>query len=124
MIRERALTVVLVIVGLLFLAAVYPLLRMHLEPCEAMLGGVYATLGLFLLLALWNPSANRSLIGFTAWSSLVHGGIMAVQAFRNVIPRADLLRAVLPLAIIGVALIVLAPAKVRVAVSSPPRGSA
>ena len=46
-----------------------------------------------------------------------HGGIMAVQAFRNVIPRADLLRAVLPLAIIGVALIVLAPPRVRVAAS-------
>jgi hypothetical protein len=36
---------------------------------------------------------------------------MAVQAFRNVIPRGDLLGAVLPLVIIGVALIVLAPAK-------------
>ena len=117
MMRERALKVVLVIVGLLFLASVYPLLRMRLEPCEAMLGGVYATLGLFLLLALRNPSANRSLIAFTAWSSLVHGGIMAAQAFRNLIPRADLLRAVLPLAIIGITLIVLAPAKVRLAAS-------
>jgi hypothetical protein len=76
-----------------------------------MLGGVYATLGIFLLLALGNPSANRSLIAFTAWSSLVHASIMAVQAFRNVIPRGDLLNAVLPLAIVGVALIVLAPAK-------------
>jgi hypothetical protein len=36
---------------------------------------------------------------------------MAVQAFRNVIPRADLLHAVLPLAIVGVVLIALAPAK-------------
>ena len=76
-----------------------------------MLGGVYATLGIFLLLALRNPSANRSLIAFTAWSSLVHASIMAVQAFRNVIPRGDLLDAVLPLAIVGVALIVLAPRK-------------
>jgi hypothetical protein len=115
MIRERALKVVLVIVGLLFLAGLYPLLRMQLEPCEQMLGGVYATLGLFLLLALRNPSANRSLMAFTAWSSLVHAAIMAVQAFRNVIPRVDLLHAVLPLAIIGVALMVLAPAKLRVA---------
>ena len=49
-------------------------------------------------------------IAFTAWPSL-----MAVPAFRNVIPRGDLLGAVLPLAIVGVALIVLAPAKVRVA---------
>jgi hypothetical protein len=80
-----------------------------------MLGGVNATLGIFLLLALRNPSANRSLIAFTAWSSLVHGAIMAVQAFRNVIPREDLLRAVLPIVVVGEALIVLAPAKLRMA---------
>jgi hypothetical protein len=111
MIRVRALKGVLVLVGLLFLAGVYPLWRFQLDPSEQMLGGVYATLGIFLLLALGNPSANRSLIAFTAWSSLVHASIMAVQAFRNVIPRGDLLNAVLPLAIVGVALIVLAPAK-------------
>ena len=117
MIRERALKVVLVLAGLLFLAGVYPLTKAN-EPAETqMLGGVYATLGIFLLLALRNPSANRSLIAFTAWSSFVHGAIMAVQAFRNVIPRIDLLRAVLPIVIIGIALIVLAPAKLRVAAS-------
>ena len=77
MIRERALKVVLILVGLLFLAGVYPLWRLQLDPSEQMLGAVYATLGLFLLVALRNPSANRSLIAFTAWSSLVHA-IMAV----------------------------------------------
>ena len=102
--RERALKIVLVLVGLLFLAGVYPLWRLQLDPSEQMLGGVYAALGVFLLLSLWNLSANRSL-------SLVHAAIMAVQAFHNVIPRADLLHAVLPLAIVGVALIALAPAK-------------
>jgi hypothetical protein len=109
--RERTLKIVLVAVGLLFLAGIYPIWRMHLEPCEQMLGSVYATLGVFLLLALRNLPANRSLIAFTAWSSLVHAAIMAVQAFHNLIPRTDLLQAVLPLAIVGVALIVLAPAK-------------
>ena len=84
---------------------------MQLGPSEQMLGGVYATLGIFLLLALGNTSANRSLVAFTAWSSLIHAAIMAVQALHNVIPREDLLRAVLPLVIVGVALIVLAPAK-------------
>jgi len=111
MIRERALKVMLVLVGLLFLAGVYPLWRLQLDPSEQMLGRVYAALGVFLLLALRNPSANRSLIAFTAWSSLIHAAIMAVQAFHNVIPRADLLQAVVPLAILGVALIALAPAK-------------
>ena len=115
MIRVRALKVVLVIVGLLFSAAIYPLLTMQANPGEAMLGAVYATLGIFLLLALRNPSAHRSLIAFTAWSSFAHGGIMAVQALRNEIPRADLMRAVLPLVVIGVVLIALAPAKVKAA---------
>ena len=116
--RERALKVVLVFVGLLFSALVYPLIVfVRQDPALAMMLGLYVTLGIFLLLAARDPSANRSLIAFTAWSSLVHAAIMAVQAFRDLIPRVDLLRAVLPLAIIGVALIVLAPAKVRVAAS-------
>ena len=115
MIRERALKVVLVLVGLLFLAGVYALTQPNEPAFAQMLAGVYATLGIFLLLALRNPAANRSLIAFTAWSSLVHGAIMAVQAFRNVIPREDLLHAVLPIVIVGVALIVLAPAKIKVA---------
>jgi hypothetical protein len=109
--RERALKIVLGLIGLLFLAGVYPLWRLQLDPSEQMLGGVYAALGAFLLLALRDLSANRSLIAFTAWSSLVHAAIMAVQAFRNVIPRADLLHAVLPLTIVGVVLIALAPVK-------------
>jgi hypothetical protein len=79
-----------------------------------MLFGVYATLGVFLLLALRNPSANRSLIAFTAWSTLVHATIMAVQVFYNVIPREFLFSQVVPFAIIGVALIVFAPARLKV----------
>lgn len=114
MIRERALKVVMALVGLLFVAGLYAITTTN-EPADQMLGVVYATLGVFLLLALRNISANRSLIAFTAWSSLAHGAIMAVQAYRNLIPRADLLRAVLPLAIIGIALIALAPAKARMA---------
>jgi uncharacterized protein DUF6632 len=72
MIRERALKVVLVLVGLLFVAAVYPLVRLHVEEALQMMLSVYATLGVFLLLASRNPSANRSLIAFTAWSSFAH----------------------------------------------------
>jgi hypothetical protein len=86
-----------------------------MDPSEQMLGSVYATLGLFLLLASPNPSSNRSLIAFTVWSSLIHAPVTAVQVFRNVIPRADLLGAVLPLVIVAVVVIVLAPAKLRVA---------
>jgi hypothetical protein len=46
-----------------------------------MIVGVYATLGVFLILAARNPDANASLIWFTVVSSLVHGLIMASQSF-------------------------------------------
>src|SRR6266576_2900681 len=58
MTRERALKVVLVLVGLLFSAAAYPLLAMHLQEALRMMLSVYATLGIFLLLASRDPSAN------------------------------------------------------------------
>ena len=45
-----------------------------------MIVGVYARLGCFLLMAARNPQAHRSLIWFVVWSSVVHGGIMAVQS--------------------------------------------
>jgi FtsH-binding integral membrane protein len=111
MCRERALKVVLVLVGLLFSALVYPLaMFLRQEPALAMMLSVYVTLGIFLLLAARNPSANRSLIAFTAWSSFAHGAVMAVQAFQNMIQHRELF-GVAALVIIGVALIALNPAK-------------
>jgi hypothetical protein len=79
-------------------------------PTLAMMLSLYVTLGIFLLLAARNPSANRSLIAFTAWSSFAHAAVMSFQAFRNLISRGELL-GVAALIVIGVALIVLAPAK-------------
>src|SRR5499427_643348 len=109
--RERALKVVLVLVGLLFCAGVYPLIVMlRQEPALAMMMSLYATLGVFLLLASRNPSANRSLIAFAAWSSFAHATVMSFQAFRNMIARQELI-GVAAFVVIGVALIVLAPAK-------------
>ena len=111
MIRERALKVVMVVVGLLFTAGVYPLaMFFSREPALAMMLSVYVTLGIFLLLAARNPAANRSLIAFTAWSSFAHAGVMAVQEYRHVIARQELMGVVV-FAIVGVALIALAPAK-------------
>ena len=110
MTRKRILQVVLGLVGTLFLLGLLALTSWDkAEVFPQMLASVYATIGLFLLLAIRNPSAHRSLISFTAWSSLVHGAVMAVQALKNLIPRVDLLRAVLPLLVVGVLLIVLAP---------------
>ncbi len=114
MTRERALKAVMVLVGLLFLAAVYPLTmflwRWHESEFAPMMLSLYATLGIFLLLATRNPSANRSLIAFTAWSSFAHGAVMAVQVFENRIGRGELM-GVAVLVIIGVVLIGLAPGK-------------
>ena len=118
MIQERALKVVLVLVGLIFLAGVYPLTMFFgRDPALAMMLSLYVTLGIFLLLAARNPSANRSLIAFTAWSSFAHASLMAVQAYRNVIERRELL-GVAALVLIGVALIALAPAKQSGALAS------
>jgi hypothetical protein len=109
--RERALKVVLVLVGLLFSAGVYPLIMVaRQEPALAMMLSVYVTLGIFLLIAVRNPLANGSLIAFTAWSSFAHAALMAVQAFLNLIPRRELI-GVGFFIVIGVVLIGLAPAK-------------
>ncbi len=86
--RERALKIVLVLVGLLFCAAVYPLVvMMKQDPALAMMMSLYATLGVFLVLASRDPSAHRSLIAFTAWSSFAHAGLMSFQAVLNMIAR-------------------------------------
>ena len=86
--RERALKVVLVVVGLIFFGLVYPLtIFVRQDPALAMMLSVYVTLGIFLLLAARNPSTHRSLIAFTAWSSFAHAGLMAVQAFLKLISR-------------------------------------
>jgi hypothetical protein len=114
--RERALKIVLVLVGLLFSAGVYPVTDSLLHAnqsmyTEVMMLSLYVALGIFLLMAARNPSANRSLIAFTAWSSFAHAAVMAVMAFQEAGERRELLIAVAVLGIIGVALIVLAPAK-------------
>jgi hypothetical protein len=115
MLRERALKVVMVLVGLLFLAGVYPLATSYAQADkwdgDEMMLSLYITLGIFLLIAVRNPSANRTLIAFTAWSSFAHGAVMAFMAFKNAHERTGLLIAVAVLYAIGVALIALAPAK-------------
>jgi len=108
--RELALKIVLAVVGILFLALAYPLaIFMRQDPATSMMFSLYVTLGVFLLLAIRNPSASRSLIAFTAWSSFAHAAIMGTQACRNMVARGELI-GVAVLVVIGVALIALAPA--------------
>src|SRR6476620_5183961 len=109
MVRQKALKIVLVMVGWIFSAGVYPLvLFAQKEPALAMMLSLYVTLGIFLLLAVRDPSGNRSLIAFTAWSRFAHAVVMGWQAFRNIVARGELV-GVAVLIVIGVALIVLAP---------------
>ncbi len=108
--RERALKAVLVLFGVIFVAGIYPMvLFAQKEPALAMMMSVYATLGIFLLLAARNPGEHRSLIAFTAWSSFAHGALMAVQVWQKMIPRFELM-GVGVMAVIWLALIALAPA--------------
>jgi hypothetical protein len=109
----------LVVFGLIFLVGVYPLMmawwpagwrwQPNQPDYEQMILGVYATLGIFLIIAARNPLQNRSLIWFTVWSSLVHGGIMAVQAMRAPAEHGHLLGDVPALVLVAVVLAILMP---------------
>ena len=110
--RERALKVVLVVVGLLFCAGVYPLIMMvKQDPALAMMMSLYATLGVFLLLAPRNPPEHRSLIAFAAWSSFAHVVAMSILGLEIPSQRTGSLIGSAVLVLIGVTLIALAPTK-------------
>ena len=115
----RFLRIALILVGLIFLFAVYPLMmawwpsgwrwQPNQPQYEQMILGVYATLGVFLLIASRNPLQHRSLIWFTVWSSLVHAGIMAVQAFNAPSEHGHLFGDIPALIFVAVLLGVLTP---------------
>ncbi len=108
--RLVALKIVLALVGVLFLALAYPLvLFVRQDPGTSMMFSLYVTLGVFLLLAVRNPMANRSLIAFAAWSSFAHAAVMGTQALRNMIAGGELV-GVAVLIVIGIVLLALAPA--------------
>jgi hypothetical protein len=81
---------------------------------EQMIIGVYATLGVFLIWASREPEAHLSLIWFTVWSSVVHGGIMAVQAIVDHSERGHLLGDVPALFVVAIVLAVLTPRRAAV----------
>jgi hypothetical protein len=114
MVRERIQRVVLIIVGVLFLALVIPgVMFFSQEPAIPMLMSLYVTLGIFLLLAARNPAANRSLIAYAGWANVAHAGVMALQEHWHLIQHREWI-GVLLFGIIGIVLIALAPAKQRV----------
>ena len=117
------LQVVLVVVGIIFVVGIYPLTilwpsgwawhmggpSMYLQ----MILGIYATLGVFLVLAARNPLKNLSLIWFTIWSTVVHGGIMAAQSIVYPEHRGHLFGDVPALLIIAVVLALVTPRGAR-----------
>ncbi len=122
--RERVLKMVLVLVGLLFTAGVYPLIGSLLHPADSdtgdtMMLSLYVALGIFLLIAVRNPSAHRSLIAFAAWSSFAHAVAMSTLGLEIASQRVGFLVGSAALVVIGVALIVLAPAKPVEQLSAP-----
>lgn len=113
-IRERILRVVLVLVGLFFLAAIYPIASGMWNKAaagETMMLSIYFTLGIFLLLAVRNPSAHRSLIAFAGWANLAHGSVMLLMAIRLTADRQGLFFATLLCLVVSVPLLALLPAK-------------
>ena len=116
MVRERTLKAVLVLVGLLFSAAVYPAIGglrdpAHSDTGDTMMMGIYCALGIFLLIAVRNPSAHRSLIAFAAWSSIAHAVVMSLLGLEITSERVGFLTGSAVLVVIGAALIALAPRK-------------
>jgi len=110
---DRLLRIALVAVGLIFTFGIYPLSIVWPSGWTwghghshylTMIVGVYATLGVFLLLASRDPLAHSSLIWFTVWSSVVHGAIMAVQSFTDPMETGHLIADVPALFIVAVVL--------------------
>ena len=115
--RLKYLRVALVAAGLACLA-LYPLMLFwpsgwawHVGHSDypMMIVGIYATLGVFLILAARDPMAHRSLIGFAVWSSVVHGAIMAVQAVTQPGQMGHLVGDVPALFIVAAVLAILTP---------------
>jgi len=117
--RVKVLRIVLIVVGLIFVFGVWPLTVIwpsgwawHTEGRSEyleMIMGIYATLGVFLLIASRDPLAHRSLIWFTVWSSVVHGGIMAVQSLAEPQHIGHLWGDVLALFVVAIGLAVFTP---------------
>jgi len=116
--RVKVLRILLIVVGLIFVFGVWPLTVIwpsgwawHTEGRSEyleMIMGIYATLGVFLLIASRDPLAHRSLIWFTVWSSVVHSLVMAGSAVRDRAEAGHLVGDVPALLLLAIALGVVA----------------
>ncbi len=117
--RIKYLKIALVVFGLVFIGGIYSMM-MWVWPSgwgwtprqpeyEQMIIGIYATLGVFLIRAARAPLANASLIWFTVWSSVVHGGIMLAQAIADETERDNLMGDIPALFLVAIVLAWLMP---------------
>jgi hypothetical protein len=116
--RVKYLRIALLVVGVIFIVGIYPLTILWPSGWSwnagqseylQMILGIYATLGVFLVIASRNPLAHKSLIWFTVWSSIVHGGIMAVQSLTNTQYMGHLWGDVLALFVVAIVLALFTP---------------
>lgn len=116
--RTKYLSHALRVVGLFYIFGLFPLMRFlpdawSFEPrqpeYEQMILGIYAMLGIFLLLAARQPDRHLSLIWFTIWSNIAHAGIMSVQVLLDVTERANLFGSIPALIVVAIVLWTLMP---------------
>lgn len=116
--RTHLLRIALIGVGLIFIFAIYPLGIVwptgwtwghEHSHYLLMIVGVYATLGVFLIVASRSPDTHRSLIWFTIWSSVVHAGIMGVQSLSDGGEHGHMIGDIPALLIVAIVLAVLMP---------------
>ena len=116
--RLLFLRIALIVTGLTFILGIYTLSIVWPSGWAwgqghshylMMIIGVYATLGVFLLIASKDPYAHKSLIWFTVWSSVVHGAIMGIQGVTDPAERGHLVGDVPALFLVAIVLAVLTP---------------
>ena len=116
--RIKYLRIALLAVGVIFIVGIYPLTILWPSGWSwnagqseylQMILGIYATLGVFLVIASRSPLAHRSLIWFTVWSSIVHAGIMAAQSLANTQYMGHLWGDVLALFVVAIVLALFTP---------------
>jgi hypothetical protein len=114
--RLLALRIVMIVFGVFFLAALFPVIGgirdpAHSDTGDTMMMSIYATLGAFLLFASRNPSNHRSLIQFTAWSGFAHAITMSTLGFEIPAQRDGFVGGSVILVVIGILLLALLPPK-------------
>jgi hypothetical protein len=120
--RLNYLKLALRVIGAISILGLYPLVLLwpsgwawtsgRSEYLE-MIIAIYATLGVFLIIAARNPIQHLSLVSFAIWSSIVHGTVMAFQAVLNTQHIHHLYGDVLALFVIAAVLAVLSPEALR-----------